>query len=156
MKKTPTSRTEAINIALKRQKSIIEGTEETLQASIFRSYRDKFPDRKYNLFATFSNPTVEQIGVWRTKGFTEGISDIIHIDDNKHIVGIEVKHELKVHSAVTVLRQCEFLSSCHRGYFCTSVEMFWTIINGGDGICPTTVKSFLENKSTIRFKDLYL
>lgn len=156
MKRTPINRAEAITLAAKRAKSIELGTEETLQASIFRSYREKFPDQKYRLFATFSNPTVEQIGVWRAKGFTEGISDIIHIDDNKHIVGIEVKHELKTHSAITVLRQCDFLLSCHRGYFCTSVEMFWTIINGGEGICPTTVKSFLETHSTIRFKDLYL
>lgn len=158
MKKTPTNRQEAITMNLKKTKSRQIGSEERLQMDMATSFSEKFPEKRGRLFATFQNPTPEQHGLWLSKGLVKGIADLIYIDDNYRIIGIEVKHPGKEHHKKTVIDQANWLiNCCHRGYFCTSVYMFWDIINGGEGIDPRKVLKFMEKVSTIRFKvlDLY-
>lgn len=157
MKRTPTSRTEASVIAQKRLRSAEFGSEERLQMEIVRQYAEKYPDKRGRLFATFQNPTPEQHGLWVSKGMVKGVSDLIWIDEQYRIVGIEVKHPEMEHNRKTVIDQANWLiNNCYRGYFCTSLEMFWIILDGGDGINPKKVLKYVEKMSTIRFKVLDL
>jgi hypothetical protein len=157
MKKTPKSRTEAILMDTKKNTSRHLVSEEKLQMDMVTAFSDKFPEKRGRLFATFQNPTPEQHGLWLSKGMVKGVADLIYIDNNCHIVGIEVKDPEKRHHKKTVIDQANWLlNCCHCGYFCTSVEMFWEIINGGKGIDPKKVLKFVEKVSTIQFKRLSL
>jgi len=157
MKRTPKSKTEAIALMQRFQKSRETGTEEKLQMEIVMSFSEKLPEKRGRLFATFQNPTKEQHGLWVSKGMVKGVADLIYIDEDFHIIGIEVKHPEMEHHRDTVKDQAIWLSeNCYRGYFCTSVEMFWQIISGGEGIDPKKVLKFVEKNSTIKFKVLDL
>lgn len=162
MRKTPTTRSEAILIANKRKLSIEVGTEDTLQASIKKAFEAKYPEKIGRLFATFQNPTEEQHGVWVTRGMVAGVSDMIFIADNFEIVPIEIKHPEKLHKRDHIIRQANWIiRNSRRGGFCTSIEMFFDIIEGrNNGIDPKKLLCAMENnskKSTVVFKDyLYL
>lgn len=162
MKHTPTSRSEAISIAARRQKSIEVGTEDTLQASIVRAFNEKYPEQKGRLFATFQNPVVAQYGIWIARGMIEGVSDLLYTDDRRRLIAIEVKHVDKLHRRDHIVRQANWIiNNAYSGGFCTSVDMFFNIIEGrSNGIDPKKLLSAMENnstKSTIIFKDyLYL
>lgn len=157
MKRTPTSRTEAAIIAQKRLRSAEFGSEERLQMEIVRSFADKFSEKRGRLFATFQNPTPEQHGLWVSKGMVKGVADLIWIDNENRIVGIEVKHPEMEHHRSTLIDQANWLiNNCYRGYFCTSVEMFWRILDGGDGIDPKKVLKYVDKSSTVKFKMLDL
>lgn len=158
MRKTPINRQEAIAINQKKLTSKLLGSEEKLQMDIVTSFANQHPDKRGRLFATFQNPTREQHGLWLSKGLIKGVADLIYINDWYQIIGIEVKHPEKEHHKKTVVDQAKWLQDCcYRGYFCTSVDMFWDIINGNEGIDPEKVLKFMEKVSTIRFKvlDLY-
>lgn len=159
MKRTPTTRQEAILIVNKRAISIKDGTEETLQASIKKAFEDKYPEKIGRLFATFQNPTKEQYGQWITKGFVPGVSDMIFIDDNFEVVPIEIKHPERVHKRDHVIRQAKWMiNNSRKGGFCISIPMFFDIIEGkNNGIDPRHVLKHLELFSkitTVMFKDL--
>ena len=157
MKRTPTSRAEAIKFAEQRQKKREIGSEERLQMEIVMQYANRFPEKRGRLFATFQNPTPEQHGLWVSKGLVKGVSDLIYIDSEHRIMGIEVKHPEMEHSRSTVVDQANWLiNNCYRGYFCTSFDMFWNIVDGGEGIDPKKVIKFMEKYSTIKFKVLDL
>ena len=87
----------------------------------------------------------------------KGVADLIWIDDQYRIIGIEVKHPEMEHNRSTVIDQANWMiNNCYRGYFCISVEMFWSILDGGHGIDPKKVLKYVEKMSTIRFKVLDL
>lgn len=162
MKRTPTSRTEAISIATRRQKSIEVGTEDTLQASIVRAFNEKYPEQKGRLFATFQNPVVAQYGIWIARGMIEGVSDLLYTDNQKRLIAIECKHVDRLHKRDHIIRQANWIiNNAYSGGFCTSVDMFFNIIEGrSNGIDPRKLLALVENnstKNTIMFKDyLYL
>lgn len=159
MKKTPRTRDEAKLIASHRQKSIEIGTEDTLQASIVRAFNEKYPDQKGRLFATFQNPLVQQYGIWIARGMVEGVSDLLYTDDQRRLIAIECKHTDKVHKRDHIVRQANWIiNSCYSGGFCTSIDMFFDIIEGrSNGIDPKRILEHLEKyskKGTVVFKDL--
>lgn len=160
MKRTPTSRAEATLIAARRQKSIDTGTEDTLQASIKDAFEERYPEKIGRLFATFQNPVPAQVGLWIAKGLVPGVSDMIFIDDNFEIVPIEIKHIDKKHDVDHVIRQAKWIiNNSRRGGFCTSINMFFNIIEGrNNGIDPKRVLEHLmekySTKGTVVFKDL--
>lgn len=159
MKRIPISRAEATLIASNRKKSIEVGTEDTLQASIKYAFEERYPEKIGRLFATFQNPTKEQYGQWITRGFVPGVSDMIFIDDNFEIVPIEIKHPEKIHKRDHIIRQAKWMiNNSRRGGFCTSIDMFFDIIEGrSNGIDPKHVLQHLEKyskKGTVVFKDL--
>lgn len=157
MKRTPTSRTEAIAFAQRKQQKREFGSEEKLQMEIVTQFANRFPEKRGRLFATFQNPTPEQHGLWVSKGMVKGVSDLIYIDSEHRIIGIEVKHPEMDHNRTTVIDQANWLiNNCYRGYFCTSVDMFWEILNGQNGIDPKKVLKIMEKMSTIRFKNVDL
>lgn len=162
MKKTPKSREEATLIASRRQNSIEVGTEDTLQASIVRAFNEEYPEQKGRLFATFQNPLIQQYGIWIARGMVEGVSDLLYTDDQRRLVAIECKHPDKVHKRDHIIRQANWIiNNCWRGGFCTSIDMFFNIIEGrSNGIDPRKLLSDMENNSknqSIVFKDyLYL
>jgi len=157
MKKIPENRAEAISMSAKKTDRRQLGSEEKLQMDIVTAFSAKFPEKRGRLFATFQNPTPEQHGLWLSKGMVKGVSDLIYTDEQRRQVGIEVKDPEKRHHKKTVIDQANWLiNCCYRGYFCTSVDMFWTIINGGKGIDPKKVLKFMEKVSTIQFKRLSL
>ena len=157
MRRSPRNRAEAIAMYKSKAKKRQLGTEEVLQMNMVTSFASKHPDKRGRLFATFQNPTPEQHGLWLSKGMVKGVSDLIYSDDSRRMIGIEVKHPEKEHHKKTVIDQANWLiNNCYRGYFCTSVDMFWNIINGGEGIDPRKVLKFMEKMSTIRFKVLDL
>jgi len=152
MKRTPKTREEAIRITTKRTSSRETGTEASLQSECAKQFAKKFPEKRGRLFATFQNPVPGQYNLWVAKGMVAGVSDLIYIDEQFRVVGIEMKQPGSRHSKKSLERQCYFLVyCCYRGYFCTSVEMFWNIINGGVGINPKIVKKKLEKYSTCVF-----
>ena len=152
MKRTPKNRAEAIKMAAKKKLSKEKGTEAILQSECARQFAEHYPDKRGRLFATFQNPLPEQHNLWVAKGMVAGVSDMIYIDSMYRVVGIEMKQPGARRSKKSLERQCKFLiNSCYRGYFCTSVEMFWDIINGGEGIDPKIVQKKMELFSTITF-----
>jgi len=160
MKKTPKNRQEAELITTRRQQSIEVGTEDTLQASIKKAFEEKYPEKIGRLFATFQNPNgMKQHGIWIARGMVEGVSDMIFISDNFEIVPIEIKHPDKLHKRDHIICQAKWMiNNSRRGGFCTSVDMFFNIIEGrSNGIDPKRVLEHMERfstKSTIAFKDL--
>lgn len=159
MKKIPKNRQEAELIASRRQKSIEVGTEDTLQASIKDAFEAKYPEKIGRLFATFQNPVPAQVGLWIAKGLVPGVSDMIFIDDNFEIVPVEIKHVDKKHDVDHVIKQAKWIiNNSRRGGFCTSIDMFFDIIEGrSNGIDPKRVLEHLEKyskKGTVVFKDL--
>lgn len=157
MRRIPKNKEEAVRFSQRKKDAKSAGTEEKLQMDIVTSFSIKHPGKRGRLFATFQNPTPEQYGLWLSKGLVKGVADLIYIDDNFRIIGIEVKHPEKEHHKKTVIDQAKWLQNCcYRGYFCTSVDMFWDIINDGEGIDPNKVLKIVEKVSTIRFKTLCL
>lgn len=136
MKRTPTTRTEALALIAKRQHNIEVGSEEILQRDCVRLFAEKYPEKRGRLFATFQNPTPEQHNLWLAKGLVAGVSDLIYIDDEFRIVGIELKQPGKRHSSEHLRRQITWMTNnCYRSGFCTSVDMFMDIIeNRSNGI----------------------
>jgi hypothetical protein len=112
------------------------------------------------LFATFQNPSgAGQYGIWIARGMVEGVSDLLYTDDQRRLVAIECKHELKLHKRDHIIRQANWIiKSAFRGGFCVSIPMFFDIIEGRtNGIDPKKILSLLENNSKIKaviFKDL--
>ena len=157
MKRTPKTRAEAIAFTQNKAKKRDIGTEEILQMQMVTEFANRHPEKRGRLFATFQNPTPEQHGLWLSKGLVKGVSDLIYIDSEYRTIGIEVKDPEMEHHRSTVEDQANWLiNNCYKGYFCTSVAMFWDIVNGGEGICPEKVLNFVEKASTIRFKVLDL
>jgi len=152
MKRTPKNREQAMQMAYKLKTSREKGTEATLQSTCAKQFAERYPENRGRLFATFQNPTPEQHNLWVAKGMVAGVSDMIYIDNQFRVIGIEMKQPGARHSKKSLERQCHFLiNCCYRGYFCTSVEMFWDIINGGVGIEPELVLNKMEYISTVVF-----
>lgn len=153
MRRTPTTRSEAIALATRRAKSASLGTEESLQSNIVTAFASRYPALRGRLFATFQNPTPEQHGLWIALGLVPGVSDLLYIESDYHVVGIEVKQPGKVHKSAHLKRQAEWIiNNCYRGGFCTSVEMFFDMIeNGTNGIDPKIILEKISTKATFVF-----
>lgn len=147
MKKIPKNKKEALIIEAKRKHKKEVGTEGTLQASFVSDYNKKIGDKK--LFAVVN----ENVGAYaKTIGVVSGVSDLIHCP-NGDMVAIEVKHPEETHNRDHILNQANWLLSVpKKGYFCASIDGFWSIINGGEGICPLRVIEYLKTHKTVKFK----
>lgn len=128
-------------------------TEAQLQSKCVVEFSQAYPDLRGRLFATFQNTiNASQGSHMLSMGLVRGVSDLIYIDDQKYIIGIEMKAPGTKHKASHVLEQCDWLETCcYKGYFCTSVEMFWDIVNGGEGLTVNVVRKMAENKKTVLF-----
>jgi hypothetical protein len=134
----------------KRKKSA--NLEHLLQSKIVLDFSQKRPNERGKLFATFSETKNGTEGAIMTAlGLVRGLSDLMYVD-NGELVGIECKAPISSHLCSHILEQCNWLLTVpKRGYFCDSVEMFWSIINGGVGICP---KKVIENIKNSKSKSL--
>jgi len=128
-------------------------SEKKLQSQMVIEFSQAFPELRGRLFATFSETISASQGANRLSlGLVRGTSDLIYIDEDFYTIGIEIKKEGTRHNAQHVLEQCDWLENCcYRGYFCTSVDMFWNIIQGGNGISPEEVRERCEGKKTVTF-----
>ena len=127
--------------------------EKKLQAKIVEEFSLAYPERRGRLFATFQETVnVIQGTIWVALGLVKNISDLIYIDDDKLIIGIEIKAPGTRHNSKHVIGQCHWLMNIpKRGYFCTSVEMFFKIIDGGEGILPQSVLDRTNGHKTVGF-----
>ena len=154
MKRTPTSRTEALALIAKRQHNKEIGSEDHLQVACVNAFANKYPEKRGRLFATFQNPTdVTQTNIWIAKGLVAGVSDLIYIDDEFRIIGIELKQVGKRHSSDHLRRQIQWMSNnCYRAAFVTSPEMCLDFIEcKSNGISCKFILDKLENNSIKSF-----
>lgn len=128
-------------------------SEKHLQAKMVIEFSQAHPELRGRLFGNFSETISASKGAnMLSLGLVRGVSDLIYIDDSFRVIGIEVKLPGTRHKVSHILEQCDWLEKCcYRGYFCTSIEMFWKIINGMDGVYPITVRRMCEGKKSIQF-----
>lgn len=127
--------------------------EKRLQHDIVMDFSSKMPKDRGRLFATFSETkSAVQGSQMLSLGLIRGTSDLIYIDDDRHIIGIEIKEKGSRHNVKHVLEQANWLNNwCYRGYFCDSIECFWSIINDSKGIDPKYIIEYLNNIKTKTF-----
>jgi hypothetical protein len=149
MKRTPTTRAEAIAILEKRKKSIECPLEKRLQYECVNAFDEKCPEKQGRLFATFQNPKKDQVNIWISLGLVPGVSDLIYIDPEFHIIGLELKQPGKVHKMDHLRRQLDWMrQNCYRYAFVCSVSEFWDMIeNRNNEIFRKRIEN-LENNST--------
>jgi hypothetical protein len=130
MRKTPTNKIEAMELIAKRQHNKEAGSEDQLQVACVNAFASRYPEKRGRLFATFQNPTDKtQTNIWIAKGLVAGVSDLIYIDDDFHICGLELKQKGKRHSVEHLHRQIRWMkNNCHRAGFVTSISEFWDMI----------------------------
>lgn len=111
------------------------------------------PELRGRLFGNFSETISASKGAnMLSLGLVRGVSDLIFINDQFRIIGIEVKSPGTRHNAAHVLEQADWLDNCcFRGYFCTSIEMFWDIIRGGVGLKTKDVRELCVGKKSVKF-----
>lgn len=157
MRKTPKTREEALAMMQKRQNKISKGDEAHLQAEIVRSFANACPGKRGALIGTFQNMDNGKTGAnMVAMGLVKGVSDLLYFEDGK-CIGIEVKHPEFRHNGQHCLEQANWIKdNCYRGGFCTSVEMFWDMVNEkSNGIPPEKIiQEVQKGTKTICFKNL--
>ena len=115
--------------------------EKQLQSKIVIEFSQKHPQLRGRLFATFQETINPAQGSNRLAlGLVRGVSDLLFVNEVGQLTGIELKAPNTKHSTKHIIEQCNWLINVpKRGYFCTSVEMFWDIFNGMDGISPKLI-----------------
>ena len=125
------------------------GKEEArLQSEIVRAFAAKYPERRGRLWATFQETSSKIQGAQRLSlGLIAGVSDLLYIDEQGRLWGLEIKAKHSVHKVSHLIRQAEWLINCtYRGFFVDSVDMFWEVIETGEGgICPIKLLQKLKN-----------
>lgn len=121
--------------------------EHKLQTEIFQSYNNRIPGKRGSLIATFhETDNAVQASLKLSRGLVAGVPDFLMIEQNV-VSPIEVKVEGSSHNVDGVIRQCEWmLKWCPKGcYFCTSLDMFWSIYYYGVGISVQSVYEYLKD-----------
>lgn len=128
--------------------------EAKLQSEIVIDFSQRLPEYRGRLFASMSEMLAStRGGYYRSLGLVEHLADLMYVDDSGFLVPIELKFPLTRHSKNHVQAQAEMLLKWTKtGWFCDSKEMFWEIINGGQGIDPHKVIAYLENHRAATFK----
>jgi hypothetical protein len=126
-------------------------SEKQLQAKIVIAFSQAFPERRGRLFATFQE--TDKGSYLTSLGLVRGVSDLLYVTAYGELVGIELKEPGSKHKSDHVREQAEWLMKVPaKGYFCTSLEMFWKIIEGEEGIDPEWVLDDMGDKKTYVFK----
>ena len=122
--------------------------EAKLQSEIVRAYSVKYPNKRGTLFGTFQEVSSQVQGSQRLSlGLVAGVSDLLYVDEHGRLWGLEVKARGTIHKVSHLIKQAEWLSSIpYRGFFVDSVDMFWEVIETGEGgICPQRLLQKLKN-----------
>ena len=125
-------------------------SEHKLQSEIVIRFSQVFPERRGRLFATFQE--TDKGSHLTSLGLVKGVSDLLYVTENGELIGIELKYPGKRHNAEHIKEQAYWLATIpKRGYFCTSMNMFFDIINGGEGIDPRLVLRNMGEAKTYVF-----
>ena len=119
-----------------------------LQAECVLWYRNIWYKNPKHLWATFNEG--KNVNTKFSLGLIPGVSDLLYYEPTgRGLVGIEMKFPGETHEVRRIKTQAQWLIDvCSVGYFCDSLEMFQSIITGGDGIDPSLVLSFCSSLKT--------
>jgi len=126
-------------------------SEKAEQTKMIMWFSQQYPERRGDVIATF-NETVNAIqgANHLALGLIPGTSDLLHVDSEKHLIGIENKYVGTYHSTEHLLMQCKFiLNNCYHGFFCLNLDMFKEIILSDGktgGILPETIMMACREK----------
>lgn len=150
-----------IDIIVEQQpKNTSKAAEEArLQARCVVGHAAKYPERRKFLIGYFAETKSRVEGAQKQSlGLVRGVSDLMYFWGRFR--GIEMKFPGSSHKVDHLKEQCEWLITVpDEGYFCDSEEMFWEIIEGGNGIDPRKVLAYLKtikDKSITWDRELFL
>lgn len=128
--------------------------EAKLQASIVIDFSQQRPDERGRLIGYFANTESMQDGAIKNSlGLVKSVSDLFYFTALGYVIGIEVKAIGEYHDVEHLRAQAKWLlNTPYKGFFCDSLEVFWRIINGGEGISPAEVLSRLDGVKTSSVK----
>lgn len=128
--------------------------EAKLQSEIVVDFSQKRPNDRGRLFASFSELLASyRGGYYLSMGLVPKLADLMWVDDDGYLLPMEVKFPLTRHDKAHVQAQAEMLLKwTKRGYFIDTKEMFWSVVNGGEGIDPRKVLNFLSTHKSASFK----
>lgn len=128
--------------------------EAKLQASIVIDFSQQRPDERGRLIGYFANTESMQDGAIKNSlGLVKSVSDLFYFTALGHVIGIEIKAIGEYHDVEHLRAQAKWLLNIpYKGFFCDSLEVFWRIINGGEGISPAEVLSRLDGVKTSSVK----
>lgn len=128
--------------------------EAKLQASIVIDFSQQRPDERGRLIGYFANTESMQDGAIKNSlGLVKSVSDLFYFTALGYVIGIEVKAIGEYHDVEHLRAQAKWLLNIpYKGFFCDSLEVFWRIINGGEGISPAEVLSRLDGVKTSSVK----
>lgn len=134
--------------------------EAKLQASIVIDFSQQRPHERGRLIGYFANTDSKQDGgIKNSLGLVKSVSDLFYVTKDGYFIGIELKAIGEYHNKQHLIDQANWLSSVPKvGYFCDSIDTFWRIINGGEGINPQLVINYCATKNTESVKwckDIY-
>ena len=127
--------------------------EAILQAKMVIEFSQRHPEKRGGLIGYFAtSDSYIQAAQKLSLGLVKGCSDLLYINKGE-LTGIEVKATGTSHDRIHIIEQCRWLLKVPKlGYFCDSIEMFWEIINGGNGIDPIQVMLNCEKLKTVKIK----
>lgn len=132
-------------------------TEKKLQAVCVMDFSQTHPERKGNLWSTRNTTFSERDGqTQKAMGMIAGVSDLIYFH-NKRFVGIELKMQGSTHNTKHVSQQIKWgekiIEAGGEYYIVTTLDEFWTVINGGQTqYTVEKVKEMInESKTKIKF-----
>lgn len=109
--------------------------EKQLQAKMVMEFSQKYPEKNGQLFSVRNTTFSAKDGATQKAiGMKAGVSDLIYLDNNGLMVGIEVKFPKSKHNRTHILKQYvwgETVEKCGGEYFIVnSLEGFLSIIEG--------------------------
>ncbi len=139
MGKKPKSREEALAIVAKRKRAIDNPAERKLQRNIVTSFVAKYPERRLDLMGYDANAANGREGAEKMgQGVIPNVPDLTYWRGRGRSVGLELKTPTSRHDTEHCKGQAKWMDShTNEGYFITTIDMFWHVVNGGKGI-PTS------------------
>lgn len=124
--------------------------EHKLQAECVIAFSHKYPELRGFLFGNFSETRSPIEGAQKISlGLVRGVSDLIFVNIIREMIGIELKVIGSSHNRLHIIEQCHWLMKVPKvGWFCDSLEMFMSIIEGGKGIDPASVLKKCQSLKT--------
>lgn len=115
--------------------------EAIIQSKIIIQFSQRFPDQRGHLFSYFANSDSAIQGAQKLSlGLVKNVSDLLYVKDG-YLIGIELKAPLSSHNRLHLVGQSDWLIKVPNvGWFCDSLEMFFSIIDGENGIDPRVVR----------------
>lgn len=132
---------------MEKKPRVINHREARLQSECVIWYRNEWYRNPRNLWATFNEG--RDVNTKFSLGLTPYVPDLLYFEPwGRGLVGIEMKFPGEVHEVSRLIGQAKWMLEVSSvGYFCDSLEMFKTIIEGGRGILPLQVLDYC-NKLT--------